>query len=352
MLLKSSSYINFVLFCCFFSTFEAINVEGEDALSSVISSITTPRENLVNNNTTAQQLRLNTGFWGEFGDPSPAEISWYGCGASVETCSDCRVDKVSAYGLKMLFCNSLDWNIQKWVTLKENDDGVWETAVLCNQGQYITGGEVRYQAPEAQMSGDDTALNGLKIQCKSPNSIETEWKNVTEGTLGDWQGPISILNENHNDGIDRFLVSVAVQYHESCGLLCDDTALNGISFVFDEFFRIAAPPTTSPTIAGDVVGSQMVGVGMYGSWMSWSTQIYGFYACGAQLRFDTVEGTAANGLRLKLCNSADWGRSEWVVVYEGENGAWQPKVVCPYGSYISKLYKPIHKNLTMFIQST
>ena len=55
----------------------------------------------------------------------------------------------------------------------------------CPPGWLINGFKVRFEPQQG--SGDDTALNGLQIQCKNPNNpSETQQITVYEGLWGNW----------------------------------------------------------------------------------------------------------------------------------------------------------------------
>jgi len=65
----------------------------------------------------------------------------------------------------------------------------------------------------------------------------------------------------------------------------------------------------------------------------------GFYACGAQIRFESPQGTAgddtgADGLKMKFCHLSSWGQQQDVTVYEGYVGSWKGMVMCPRDEYI------------------
>merc|ERR1712187_427541 len=89
--------------------------------------------------------------------------------------------------------------------------------VMCPSGQYVTGGNVRYEFP---ISGDDTALNGLQIQCG-----ESTWYTVHGGYWGSWIGQRTFAQSGWA------VTSARVRVEAPIGS-GDDTALNGIRFVF------------------------------------------------------------------------------------------------------------------------
>jgi hypothetical protein len=78
-----------------------------------------------------------------------------------------------------------------------------------------------------------------------------------------------------------------------------------------------------------------------GIWGVWKDKVYGgigYYACGAEMRFeDNVLGddTAANGLRLNFCHHNNWNdQTEFKDIYSGKWGAWKGKKMCPLNMYI------------------
>lgn len=94
-------------------------------------------------------------------------------------------------------------------------------------------------------------------------------------------------------------------------------------------------------LAEDVI----VHEGRWGSWKAWrGTDLPGYYACGARLKFENTTGvldnTAANGVELDFCNLTDWSdeTKETHIIYDGAYGDWRPldgSVMCDKGSFIN-----------------
>ena len=49
------------------------------------------------------------------------------------------VDDTAANGLRLVYCNKLDWNEQKVETIFEGDFGDWGRVVRCDPDMYMAG---------------------------------------------------------------------------------------------------------------------------------------------------------------------------------------------------------------------
>lgn len=73
------------------------------------------------------------------------------------------------------------------------------------------------------MTADDTAMNGLKINCIKPKSTNLpSTRTVYEGVWGDWKGW-----QIANDGYLFYAVQMRFEGNQGSG---DDTAMNGVMF--------------------------------------------------------------------------------------------------------------------------
>jgi len=76
--------------------------------------------------------------------------------------------------------------------------------------------------------------------------------------------------------------------------------------------------------------------GLWGGWKGWAGKTSGYYACGAELRFEDPGGddTAGNGLKLRFCDLKNWNSKKTTTVYSGKWGGWKGMKMCPFGKYI------------------
>lgn len=78
-------------------------------------------------------------------------------------CGDC--DDTASNGIKVYYCNLFDLNC-RWEDLYNDFPGDWRQAI-CPSGQFVKGFYVRNEGHQGK--ADDTAFNGVKIVCSSPN---------------------------------------------------------------------------------------------------------------------------------------------------------------------------------------
>ena len=131
----------------------------------------------------------------------------------------------AANGLRLMFCDIGDWGSnQKTIEIYGGEWGDWKGMKMCPDGYFIDGAMVRYKGKQG--SGDDTALNGLKIHCrgythstKSTNG-NTSWVTVYEGNWGSWKFYVG--------NSEKFVKAAQIQFEGSDA--SDDTAWNGLQF--------------------------------------------------------------------------------------------------------------------------
>lgn len=81
--------------------------------------------------------------------------------------------------------------------------------------------------------------------------------------------------------------------------------------------------------------------GDIGEWKEWQviTPADTVFACGAELQVEDYVGvlsddTAANGLRLVLCQKDNWNEQTILQVFQGRWGSWRGSIMCPENHFI------------------
>lgn len=168
-----------------------------------------------NNNN--QWRNIVEGDWGHWEE----KVSWteqegfYACGASVRfEQPQGNGDDTAMNGVRFIICNEKNWHQQQTSTINEGLWGDWSNDVLCPVGSFIVGLQVRYETKI--LFGDNTALNGLRIQCNDPSS---QWLEVHPGLWGEW------MNESRFPGVYICGAQSRFQPHIRMG---DDTGMNGL----------------------------------------------------------------------------------------------------------------------------
>ncbi|XP_017347669.1 vitelline membrane outer layer protein 1 [Ictalurus punctatus] len=161
--------------------------------------------------------------------------------------------------------------------------GTWGTAVKCPSGTYATGFSLKVLTNQGFW--DDTALNGIALQCSKPIGLTGYVEDYTtirtdEGSWGTWTENIWCPS-----GV---LKSFQLRVESYQGVFRDDTAANNIRF----------------TCTG---GNVLEGSGMtWGSWGTWSSDCDGTGICGIQTKVDPPQGiwddTSLNDVRFYCCS--------------------------------------------------
>lgn len=187
------------------------------------------------NSADANELTVYIGDWGDWLDMTDGTQygeadTRFACGAMVRFEAKQKGDDTAMNAISFAYCKARDWgNDQKWVNTNDGLWGDWQRRTLCPEGQFIVGAEMRYESPQG--NSDDTAGNGLKIQCADPwDRTKTSIQTVYEGLWGDWKGM--------KFDKDRVMCGAKVRFEkdQNGG---DDTALNGLILQMCPF--VAAP---------------------------------------------------------------------------------------------------------------
>ncbi|XP_004919052.2 vitelline membrane outer layer protein 1 homolog isoform X2 [Xenopus tropicalis] len=154
--------------------------------------------------------------------------------------------------------------------------GSWGAEQRCPNGFVAKGFSVKVEPPQG--SGDDTALNGIRLHCFPFQSTDNE-QTVTsaEGPFGKWSRPVWCLCSH----LTAF--SLRVEPPQEYG---DDTAANNIMFKCSD--------------ARELEGSGL----SWGSYGPWSQSCY-YGICGLQTRVEekqrSGDDTALNDAKFLCC---------------------------------------------------
>ncbi|XP_034167298.2 vitelline membrane outer layer protein 1 homolog [Pangasianodon hypophthalmus] len=161
--------------------------------------------------------------------------------------------------------------------------GSWGPWAMCPSGTYATGFTLKVESNQGYW-GDDTALNGIALQCSKPigtSGIVGGYTTVSSsvGSWGSWKQNIWCSR-----GVLRAFQLRVESYQ---GIFVDDTAANNIRF--------------------QCTGGQVLeGSGMgWGTWGYWSSVCGGTGICGIQTKVEPPQGawddTSLNDVRFSCC---------------------------------------------------
>lgn len=195
-----------------------------------------------------QDVIIYSGIWGEWQDEWQGDdtAGYYICGATVRYDDSWVIgDETGANGLRLMYCDLHDWNMQiPSFEIHPGLEGTWNATQMCPVDHYVDGARVKFEADQGE--GDDSTLNGLKIHCRSSSEPATaSWVTVHEGIWGKWKASVT-----RND---MYAKLAKVRFQDSMGNL-DDTAWNGLRFLFEKPSLVPKPPTDTgdliePTLA-------------------------------------------------------------------------------------------------------
>ncbi|XP_067384442.1 vitelline membrane outer layer protein 1 homolog isoform X1 [Channa argus] len=141
----------------------------------------------------------------------------------------------------------------------------------------------RLKVEDFEDSGDETALNGIRLYCVNPNNRRGRYATV-ESEMGRW-GKWTHVTWCNTGFLDSFKLRVEPQQFFLFG---DNTAVNNIKF------RCSGSR------------AELEGDGMaWGSWGSWSDKCPNGYICGLKTRVEAPQGigddTALNDVQFLCC---------------------------------------------------
>ncbi|KAK3856844.1 hypothetical protein Pcinc_036874 [Petrolisthes cinctipes] len=161
------------------------------------------------------------------------------------------------------------------------DFGDWGPYEQCPSGTYVHAFQIRVEEPLGLL-GDDTALNGIRLYCQSPNSAALVTASITSSVQcwGTWR-------EVQWCGAGEFLVGMALRVEEYQGM-ADDTAATDLVMLCDG-------------------GTSLEGGGIcWGALSVWHTCPPDFAICGLKTRVEQNAGlmgdnSALNNVIMYCC---------------------------------------------------
>ncbi|XP_036308344.1 vitelline membrane outer layer protein 1 homolog isoform X1 [Pipistrellus kuhlii] len=152
--------------------------------------------------------------------------------------------------------------------------GDWAWPEMCPDGLFTIGFSIKVEAPQG-ISGDDTAMNGIRLHCSRGRTVESE-----SGRWGAWSEPQWCPRGG-------FLVAFSLRV-EAPKTLGDNTGANNVRFRCSD-------------------GTELEGPGLaWGDFGKWS-EACPKGICGAQTKVQASRGllddTALNDVRFFCCSS-------------------------------------------------
>ncbi|XP_045193312.2 vitelline membrane outer layer protein 1 homolog [Mercenaria mercenaria] len=165
------------------------------------------------------------------------------------------------------------------------DKGVWGQPEYCANNTYAVGYDMKIEGRQGWF-GDDTALNGIKLICRSPDEYSSIKNHVTSkvGSWGRWVGEAYC---NSGAGKRDFLTAFSLQVERNG--VADGTSANYVKFECRDLERFK----TSYEM------SKAPGHGKWGTYGPWSSQCpAGKAICGIKTRIEPPRGRRADDTAL------------------------------------------------------
>lgn len=207
----------------------------------------------------------------ETAEPEPSE-------QALDTFDDLTLERPHPTG-------STSWRSDVVAVLTPPSNSNWgtpRTTVYCNPNAYAVGYEMRVEGKQG--SGDDTALNAVRLICRSKLDFSIETISSHDGVWGGWTGPVGCFGGG-NDWLNA--ARIQSEPHQGGG---DDTGANSVEFQCSQSAMVL----------------KALGGGPWGSWGAWQTCPTGSAVCGITSLFEeprkNQDDTAMNGMNLHCCS--------------------------------------------------
>lgn len=167
-------------------------------------------------------IPVQAGFWGEWQEPVIIPDGYLIRGMQVRfEGSQGGGDDTALNGLKLLCEDIYHPQDTREVIVHEGFWGAWRNPVYVPDNCYVVGVATRIEA--RQGTGDDTALNGIKMIYRNRVTLQVGIITLEDGIWGSWAGEASVPDDSLVCG-----VQIRIESPQRDG---DDTAMNGINLV-------------------------------------------------------------------------------------------------------------------------
>jgi len=171
--------------------------------------------------TTQSSVLVWQGKWGNWDNLKSCPQNYYVCGLQTRMESDQGFysDDTALNGMKMQCCQKSSTTSKTNVTISDGYYGDWGNMTFCTDGSYVCGMGARYEAPG---NADETALNGVAATCCSTSNWDVKNNHVVEqGIWGIWEQPAYLCPKS------SYVCGYEWQIQAPQGTFGDDTAANG-----------------------------------------------------------------------------------------------------------------------------
>jgi hypothetical protein len=140
-------------------------------------------------------------------------------------------DDTSTNAIEIILCDWNNWNTQNNIRLNEGSWGDWGDRLMCDKDQYMYGAVAQVQ-PDKGEGKDDTAFNGIRILCtdRKGNLKNSKAKEGMEGKFTEVNQDFEKLRPQGYK-----VVGGLVKVQRPQGEKVDDIALYGLELILKKF---------------------------------------------------------------------------------------------------------------------
>lgn len=277
------------------------------------------------------QVTIWNGDWGDWLTWDIHDFEYYACGVTVysEPPQGSNKDDIGIGGIRIYYCDRANWNdMESDIPSSWNPDfrskAIWVRR-FCPYGKYIGRVRVRYESPQGAF--DDTAINGMEVECHDITGQNWQRVMIHSGYWGGWT-PWRGYHSKHVIG-----ANIRFEFMKSGA---DNTGLNGLKLLYED-------------IDGDFIRNRRIGKNIdLHNYVTTNRQPILLWEPNfsndkgiAQRWIKALDGTIRSEININKCLEAGKAGKLYAkaYIYDCHGGAWQKWDFLPDGRIRNRYHK-------------